>query len=301
MEKTRQGFTMIEMLVVVGILGILMAILMGNFTGATESARSAKCLANLKNLANAVQAYGMSSGGYPYAGSMAGHHNRRTGSKYSDAFYSRPGWIGWYDGGAFEGEPGKNPINISMHVSTYGLDPDQQLYCLKTGTLWQSYGANRMAVVCPSHLEAMKGNKPCWSYVLNKDLGYDATKGKGVSGPDTPVPYGYFSHGDRRLLFAELPYLKFDEHQPDTSSTPGQANDPVLNYGAAANGAEYIGFNHATGKNKVAHVVFFDCHVEKISYPSEGLSYANLCKLTKLLCEAHDITFNGRRYEQLGD
>ena len=66
----KKGFTLVELLVVIGILGILSAVLIGSFAGGTESARAVKCLTNMRNLATACQTYGMSYGFYPLAGSI---------------------------------------------------------------------------------------------------------------------------------------------------------------------------------------------------------------------------------------
>ena len=58
----KKAFTLIELLVVIGIIAVLSAILLGTFSGATESARAARCLSNMKSLANACQ-----TAGYPSA------------------------------------------------------------------------------------------------------------------------------------------------------------------------------------------------------------------------------------------
>ena len=55
----KKGFSLVELLVVIGIIGILAGVLMGVFSGGSDSARAARCLSNMKNLANACQTYGM--------------------------------------------------------------------------------------------------------------------------------------------------------------------------------------------------------------------------------------------------
>ena len=55
----KKGFTLVEMLVVIGIIGILVGVLVASFSGGTESARNAQCLTNMKNLAGACQSHGM--------------------------------------------------------------------------------------------------------------------------------------------------------------------------------------------------------------------------------------------------
>jgi prepilin-type N-terminal cleavage/methylation domain-containing protein/prepilin-type processing-associated H-X9-DG protein len=53
----KRAFTLIEMLVVVGIVALLVALLLPSLFQAREQSRRAVCLANLKQLANATQMY----------------------------------------------------------------------------------------------------------------------------------------------------------------------------------------------------------------------------------------------------
>jgi prepilin-type N-terminal cleavage/methylation domain-containing protein len=53
----RQGFNLIELLVVIGVIGILVALLMPALARARESARRVTCLSNVRQLATALTAY----------------------------------------------------------------------------------------------------------------------------------------------------------------------------------------------------------------------------------------------------
>jgi prepilin-type N-terminal cleavage/methylation domain-containing protein/prepilin-type processing-associated H-X9-DG protein len=68
LHKLRRGFTLVELLVVLGIIALLISILLPSLTIARESARTVQCLSNLRQMVTAANIYVSDNGGhYPSA------------------------------------------------------------------------------------------------------------------------------------------------------------------------------------------------------------------------------------------
>jgi general secretion pathway protein G len=66
MKKNQEGFTLIELMVVIVIIGILVAIALPNFIGATDRAKVANVKSNAHTVQTMLESYGVDFGGkYP--------------------------------------------------------------------------------------------------------------------------------------------------------------------------------------------------------------------------------------------
>src|SRR5213592_425812 len=68
MKQRRKGFTLVELLVVIGIIAILIGLLLPALSRARAAAQTTQCLSNLRQLATMATLYvGDSHGSYPPA------------------------------------------------------------------------------------------------------------------------------------------------------------------------------------------------------------------------------------------
>ncbi len=293
----KKGFTLVELLVVIGIIGIIMGALITYFAGGTESARAAQCLANMKQLATAVHSAARDSTRYPLAGSVEQVSigfvsTSRDGG--AEVYNERVGWIGW---------DSQNKYPTSSHIgftgcSTYNQDEESRMYCLTNGALWR-YVRSESSYLCPSHLrnQNVKKTPPKWSYVMNSDFGFDYTHGsKALPDSYDGIEFNSLHRPDKMLLFAELQWEDYIGETPSFTQASGTECDCTLQYDDR-DGGEWIGFNHKRNGAVQAHVIFADGHTEKLSYPRDGLTKSELKDLTKWLCRGRDVMYNGRKYD----
>ena len=302
----KRAFTLVELLIVIGIIGILSGVLLVSVGGTTESARGAKCMANMRNLAAACQNYGMNTHYFPLAAAVEYASLDESGGirnvkmRYTDynPINSACGraWVTWYSNGAYDSKPASSVASESFHQSPYtamGANGDAQIYCITNGALWKYVNGNRDTFICPSHVKAAqaKNKKAWWSYEMNGYFGGDVAK-EGVNKSESYAGIGFsgLKLADRRILFAELPFDKIDE---------APYADTAIQYKSLKAGQDQgITFNHSSGKRKCAHVVYADGHVDKLLAPRGELDDT---ELMDWLCRGLDISFSGSTYEKLED
>lgn len=124
-RASRPAFTLVELLVVIGIIALLISILLPSLATAREQGNQIKCLSNIKQLGAAFITYANENKGklpYPTA-------SRGAGRRVTD-------WIYWQDG---------RDINESSVVRHLGKNPQEVLRC--PSDPWQDHALNGNAAV----------------------------------------------------------------------------------------------------------------------------------------------------------
>jgi len=303
----KRAFTLIELIVVIGIIGILTAVLLSVTGKGTESARAAKCLSNLRSLAQGANAVGMETGYYPLAGSVQTPYVADRKLVYRE----HRGWISWLSnsGDPFGHTSGHLPTSpVSIKPCKYTEENQENArFALTNGTVWKTVAKIKDVYVCPTHVlccQKKKCGTPHWSYVMNSYFGHDYTRGS--QGVVAGIRYGSLERADRVLMFAELPSIEPWTGEVLVGKGSDYEQDCTLQYKASVNGTSYgenwsgaaesIGFGHKLSNGRrSAHVAFADGHVEKLVSSNKGKGLPNE-QLTALLCAGKDVSFDGSQY-----
>lgn len=133
----RKGFTLVELLVVIGIIALLVAILLPALAKARESAKLVSCMSNQRQIGQAIFMYAAANGGVLVPSARNGSDKLPSATPL------------WYEALA------------EQHFRAYSLDGDHILHCPsdKDGPEYCSYSSNRNTM---GLYEAVLLGTPLW-------------------------------------------------------------------------------------------------------------------------------------------
>lgn len=144
--RTRRntGFTLVEILIVVVILGILAAIVIPQFTNASEDAKSSSLYTQLQTIRSQLELYQIQhNGAYPTLAQLQNDTGGGTGDQWG-VMINKTNVSGTIDAanefGPYMQQPPKNPFTNKSTVVTgtaYTADLDDGwVYDATTGSIW---------------------------------------------------------------------------------------------------------------------------------------------------------------------
>jgi prepilin-type N-terminal cleavage/methylation domain-containing protein/prepilin-type processing-associated H-X9-DG protein len=186
-KGSQRGFSLIEMLVVVGVILILAGTIYPALLKAKEWGRSTKCLSNLKQLQIATLNYATDSGHLPYAWD--------SWSLEITGWYHTRGWVAWDN--TWGSYPGDGPFASRGADGRYNWRTQQGMQCITNGTLWAYVQKEASVYLCPTFAQRLVCGQTdaVRSYSMNETLNHRLFGDQSMQASRT-VLYG----DDARLL-----------------------------------------------------------------------------------------------------
>ena len=258
--RARRGFTLVELLVVIGIIGVLIGILLPTLNRARKGAYAIKCQSNIRQLTNGLLMYANENkGSYPSVGGVGAWTTGDTGQNRPPPTDSQAAsdWLHWH----VQGNPnGTNPRDINgsavvRYINVRGEKLKELLTCPLDDPL--------------NRFENTMGAGPFrYNYSLNDRIGRVHWFGGPANDSNSrPIKSKVIRDPSNKILIAE-------EWQPNDSRWIGRkptetaANPDFLTTRHASRGPRITGtaFNMTSwGPIKGAHAGMADGHVELIS------------------------------------
>jgi len=286
-RRRRRGFTLVELLVVIGIIAVLISVLLPALNRARQMANDVKCLSNLRQLGLACIMYmNQNKGVMPPARIARGGNDTSPGLFWLN-FLSEGGYL---KGNNTIGNAYICPESIQENVDDFFYQPPSRTsnvgYATFHGSAFANNGDTSQDILC--------------SYAVNATWGTDPTQPWWVGSSSNPGP------SVRR--YTELfPFVYYDDSQnykpvsPRVAGVKDSVHVPLIFDGffMHAMDADHIQLRHNTRAredDRWANFVFLDGHADHVTgarlpkasdniYLPENLTTTKIWDI--VLCAAH--------------
>jgi prepilin-type N-terminal cleavage/methylation domain-containing protein/prepilin-type processing-associated H-X9-DG protein len=272
----RAGFTLVELLVVIGIIALLIAILLPALSRAREAANLVKCMVTLRSMGQAAQLHALEHQGYmPLAGIQAvpltpadlGDPGRRRYTYYCNEFSPDN-----------QGHGTDTPAPLSASLGKYmnlsvDLNSQRQLQeSLRLESVIRAFTCPSdnnpitpaSSIMCSS---GWRGPDEVMSYLLNADALGVSLPGRSPAGKVSMIrhPAEVFLFGDGKR--GRFPEVAYDVFCGGDALEDGSLFDYWYRSGRPGSSSGCASFDYGRHRNRM-NVIFVDGHSETINLPN---------------------------------
>jgi prepilin-type N-terminal cleavage/methylation domain-containing protein/prepilin-type processing-associated H-X9-DG protein len=229
MRRQKAGFTLVELLVVIGIIAVLIGILLPSLSRARENANRVKCLSNIRQLTHAFIMYtGENGGWFPSPAVFGGPSATALGYGNQPAPQGYPAdWIGWpEDWIIWRGKKSSDPLVGAIGPYLGDLSNGKVMMCPSEDGTFRSL------------VSTSDGSPYPYSYVMNSYMSFGTNSNPHVPGTVTTPKNNLTYPTEAAFKISQVQraadkILVYEEDERALEDGRGQLQSPAIGASAA--------------------------------------------------------------------